>query len=146
MNKTKPGIIFLFVVLAFGVIQLNSAIAFTDGETVAIALEKESINLTAPFVITNATMYRDGGTISVIIEDSQKRIFPICLDGRTKIPESERYLYANAVHPDETNNKVLVGSDTEKAILSILKSAKIVSASADAESLVRVLIDKIENK
>ncbi|MCX5701810.1 MAG: hypothetical protein NTW64_02370 [Candidatus Omnitrophica bacterium] len=146
MNKVKPGIIFLIIVLAFGLIQLNAAIAFTDGETVTIALEKETINLTAPFVITRATMYRDGGTISIIIEDSQKNIFPICLDGRAKIPEAQRYLYANAVHPDETNNKVLAGSDTEKSILNILKSAKIVSVGTDVENLVRAVIEKIENK
>ena len=148
MKKEQMQILLLVVMLALSMMLASSLSAFEQDEAVTIALEGKSITLYAPFEITRTIMFRDGGTIAIVIEDSAETSLPFCLDGRIKRPSPLRYLYIGAAHPSDAKaEQVPISSAAEKTILTILKSATISEPGPNArEDLVEIVIEELENR
>jgi hypothetical protein len=93
-------------------------------------------------------MYRDGGTIAIVIKDGKGSVFPFCLDGRIKRPTKLRLVYVKTLHPGDAGAKqVPPGSAAEKSILKILKSAKIGDSTPPVDkALVTTVIGELENR
>ena len=92
-------------------------------------------------------MYKDGGTIGIVVRDAKGISLPLCYDQRIKVPEGERFVYVGATHPSESSAaKVTPGSATEQALLRILTSAEIASPSPRIrEDLVQAVIVKLKS-
>ena len=148
MKKEQMRILLLVVMLALSMMLASSLSAFEQDEAVSIALEGKSITLYSPFEITRTMMFRDGGTIAIVIEDSAGVSLPFCLDGRIKRPSPLRHLYIGATHPSDAKaEQVPISSAAEKTILTILKSATISEPGPNArEDLVEVVINELENR
>jgi hypothetical protein len=148
MKKEQMRILLLVVMLALSMMLASSLSAFEQDEAVSIALEGKSITLYSPFEITRTMMFRDGGTIAIVIEDSAGVSLPFCLDGRIKRPSPLRHLYIGATHPSDAKaEQVPISSAAEKAILTILKSATISEPGPNArEDLVEIVIEELENR
>jgi hypothetical protein len=145
MTNKRIKILCVVAVLALSVMQVDGLIA---SESVDIILPEETIMLYSPFEIKNAVMYRDGGTIAIVIKDGKGSSLPFCLDGRLKRPSKVRPLYVGAMHPDDAKAKqVPIGSPAEKSILKILKSATIGDATPPInKDLVTTVIGELENR
>jgi hypothetical protein len=148
MKKEQMRILLLVVMLALSMMLASSLSAFEQDEAVSIALEGKSITLYSPFEITRTMMFRDGGTIAIVIEDSAGVSLPFCLDGRIKRPSPLRHLYIGATHPSDAKaEQVPISSAAEKAILTIFKSATISEHDPHArEDLVEIVIEELENR
>jgi hypothetical protein len=148
MNKKRMKILCLIGVLAVSFIAMSSLTALGNEEAVVIQLPGEAITLSAPFEITRAVMYRDGGTIGIVVKDGTGSDFPLCLDGRIKRPTKMRLVYVKAMHPGAAGAvQVSPGSAAEHAILKILKSARIGDATPPIDKgLVATVIGELENR
>ncbi|OGP55797.1 MAG: hypothetical protein A2Y65_01740 [Deltaproteobacteria bacterium RBG_13_52_11] len=148
MTNKRMKILFLVGVLVLSVMQISSLTAFGNDEAVTISLPEETITLYPPFEVKSAVMYRDGGTIAIVIKDGKGTSFPFCLDGRVKRPSKLRYVYVGATHPDDAGAKqVPLGSAAEKSILMILKSAKIGESTPPiSQDLVATVIEELGNR
>ena len=148
MNKTRLRAMLLVIALAFGLIQLNGPMVLANDATVTVPLEGENKVLYPPFEIKGAVTAKDGGTLCITVGDSQKKLFELCLDGRMNVPLEGRYLYVNATYPDDPLAKrVLFCSEAQKAIVGILKSAKIDKTNEYAnENVVQLVIQKLESQ
>jgi hypothetical protein len=138
---------FLFVAVALaGITQCAGVIAYAQDETETIQLKQGTVTLNPPFEVTETMLYKDGGTIGIVVRDAKGISLPLCYDQRIKVPEAERFVYVGATHPSESSAaKVTPGSATEQALLRILTSAKIVSASPRIrEDLVQAVIEKLK--
>ncbi|MEJ2066475.1 MAG: hypothetical protein P8Y09_00625 [Deltaproteobacteria bacterium] len=144
MKGKELRLVFLAVALIC-FMQIPVSITSALAETETIALNKGSVTLDAPYEIKETMMYKDGGTIGIVIKDAKGISLPLCYDQRIKIPEGERFVYVGATHPSESSAaKVTPGSATEQALLRILTSAKIVSPSPRIrEDLVQAVISKL---
>jgi hypothetical protein len=147
MDKKRPLIFLLAGMLALSIMSPQGLSALDQDESVTIVLEK-NITLYSPFEITRATMFRDGGTIAIVIEDSAGVSLPLCLDGRIKRPSPLRHLYIGATHPSDSKaEQVPISSAAEKAILMILKSATMSEPGPnEREDLVEIVIEEFENR
>jgi hypothetical protein len=148
MGKKQLHILMLMSMLALSTMLAQGLIALEQDEAVTITLEGKTITLYSPFEITSAVMFRDGGTIAIVIEDDMGSSLPFCLDGRIKRPSPLRHLYIGATHPSNAKaEQVPIGSAAEKAILTILKSARIIEPGPNArEDLVHIVIEELENR
>ena len=145
MEKKQLPFVLLPVILALSVMLSHGVMA---SEATSIVLSGNTIRLYSPFEIKCAMMYKDGGTIAVIIEDGMGSSLPCCLDGRIKRPSKIRYLYIGATHPGDAKARhVPIGSAAEKAILTILQSAEIAEAGPYTRpDLVDIVIEDLENR
>ncbi|MBD3268775.1 MAG: hypothetical protein GF379_01140 [Candidatus Omnitrophica bacterium] len=111
-----------------------------------IPLAEGEVTLTAPYEIEETLMYKDGGTIGVVIKDANGILLPLCYDQRIKMPEAERSLYVGATHPsNQPASRVERGSATEGTILRILSSAEIKSSSPRVrQDLVDTILEKLK--
>ena len=148
MKKIQFYILLLMSVLAMNMILPQGLSALEPNEEVTIILQKKNITLYAPFEIIRTIMFRDGGTIAIVIEDSMGSSLPFCLDGRINRPSKTRHIYIGATHPSEPKAKqVPISSAGEKAVLTILKSATIREPGPNArEDLVEIVIVELENR
>jgi len=148
MGKKQLQILLLVVMLALSMMLAHSLIASEKDEAVTIVLQGKTIQLYSPFEIKSAMIYKDGGTIAIVIEDGMGRSLPFCLDGRFKRPSKIRLLYVGATHPSEPKAKqVPIGSAAEKAILTILQSAEIGGPNPYIrEDLVEIVIEELESR
>jgi len=148
MEKKQLPILLLVGLLALSMIPAHSLIASEKDEAVSIVLQGKSIQLYPPFEITRTMMFRDGGTIAIVIEDAMESSLPFCLDGRIKRPSKIRHVYVGATHPSDAKAKqVPIGSETEKSILKILQSAKIgESTPYIRQDLVATVIEELEKR
>lgn len=148
MKKKQLPILLFVGMLALSMIPVHSLIASEKDEAISIALQGKSIQLYSPFEITRAMMFRDGGTIAIVIEDAMGSSLPFCLDGRIKRPSKIHHLYIGATHPSDAKAKqVPIGSAAEKAILKILQSAKIGEPNPHIrQDLVATVIEELENR
>ncbi len=129
MKKSLFKNFVLAVVIVFGVMHTPALIAFGQDE-VQIDLPGKTIKLYPPFEIVQTMMYKDGGTVGIVVEDSRGVSVPFCLDGRIKVPADSRHLYIGATHPGNSKaEEVPIGGKAEKTVLKILKSAEIKSSS-----------------
>ena len=144
MKEKGLRVVFLMVALIC-CIQLPALFAPALAETETIALNKGSVTLDAPYEIQETMMYKDGGTIGIVVRDAKGISLPLCYDQRIKVPEEERFVYVGATHPSESSaTKVIRGSATAQALLRILTSAEIVSPSSRIrEDLVQAVIEKL---
>jgi len=148
MKKKQLPILLLMSLLALSMIPVHSLIASEKDEAVSIVLQGKSIPLYPPFEITRTMMFRDGGTIAIVIEDAMGSSLPFCLDGRIKRPSKIRHVYVGATHPSDAKAKqVPIGSETEKSILKILQSAKIGEPHPNIrQDLVATVIEELEKR
>ena len=148
MKKKQLYILLLMSMLVLSMILAQRLIAFEKNEEVTIVLKEKSIALYSPFDIKTAMMYKDGGTIAIVIEDSMGSSLPFCLDGRINRPSKLRHLYIGATHPSEPKAKqVPISSSAEKAILTILKDANIGEPSPYIrEDLVEIIVEELDNR
>jgi hypothetical protein len=146
MKEKGSRIVFLVIALICFV-QLPVVVAPALAETETIALNKGSVTLDAPYEIQETMLYKDGGTIGIVVRDAKGISLPLCYDQRIKVPEEERFVYVGATHPSESSAaKVIHGSATAQALLRILTSAEIVSPSPHIrEDLVRAVIEKLRS-
>ena len=137
---------FLFVALILvSIIQCASVVADAQDETETIQLKRGTVTLNSPFEVAETMLYKDGGTIGIVVKDAKGISFPLCYDQRINMPEEERFVYVGATHPSESSaTKVIRGSATAQALLRILTSAEIVSPSSRIrEDLVQAVIEKL---
>ena len=144
MKSTSLRFLFVAVALA-GITQCAGVIAYAQDETETIQLKQGTVTLNSPFEVAETMLYKDGGTIGIVVRDANGISLPLCYDQRIKVPEEERFLYVGATHPSESSAaKVTRGSVTEQALLRILTSAEIVSPSPRIrEDLVQAVIEKL---
>ena len=144
MKSTCLRFLFVAVILA-GIIQCADIIAHAQDQTETIQLKQGTVTFNPPFEVTETMLYKDGGTIGIVIKDAKGISLPLCYDQRIKVPGEERFVYVGATHPNESSAaKVTRGSATEQALLRILTSAKIASPSPRIrEDLVKAVIDKL---
>jgi hypothetical protein len=140
----RKGLRFLFFAVALaGIIQFAGVIAYTQDETATIQLKQGTVTLNPPFEVTETMLYKDGGTIGIVVKDAQGISLPLCYDQRIKVPENERFVYVGATYLHEaTAKKVERGSATEQALLQVLSSAKIAGPHI-RQDLVQVVIGKL---
>ena len=148
MKKEQVRILMFVGLLALSIMSAQSLIAWGQDKAVTIALQERNITLYSPFEIIGTTMFRDGGTIAIVIKDSAGVSLPFCLDGRIKRPSPLRHLYIEATHPSDAKaEQVPISSAAEKAILTIFKSATISEPGPNArEDLVEIVIEELENR
>jgi hypothetical protein len=148
MGKKQLHTLLLMSILTLSMILTQSPIALEQEDAVTIILQEKNIILYSPFEITRTMMFRDGGTIAIVIEDGMGISLPCCLDGRINRPSKLRHLYIGATHPSEPKAKpVPIASAAEKAILTILKHATITEPGPNArEDLVEIVIEELENR
>ena len=148
MKKERMLILLLVVIVALSIMSAQGLSTVGHNEAITIALDGKSITLYAPFEITRTMMFRDGGTIAIVIEDSTGISLPFCLDGRIQRPTPLRHLYIGARHPSDAKaEQVPINSATEKTMLTILKSATIREPGPQArEDLVEIVTEKLENR
>ena len=148
MKKERMRILLLVGVLALSIMSAQSPLAWEQDKAVTIVLQEKNITLYSPFEITRAMMFRDGGTIAIVIEDSAGISLPLCLDGRIKRPSPLRHLYIGATHPSDAKaEQVSISSAAEKAILAMLKSATISEHDPQVrEDLVEIVIEELKNR
>lgn len=148
MKNKQLQILLLMSILALSMILTHNLKALEKDEAITIILQEKNITLYAPFEITRAMMFRDGGTIAIVIEDGMGISLPFCLDGRIKRPSPLRHLYIGATHPSEPQaEQVPIGSAAEKAILTILKEATMSEPGPHSrEDLVELVIEELENR
>ena len=145
MKRTCLRLLFVAATLT-GILQCAGLIAYAQNETETIPLKQGTVTLNPPFEVTDTMLYKDGGTIGIVVRDINGISLPLCYDQRIKVPEEERFVYVGATHPSESSAaKVTPGSATEKALLRILTSAKIASPSPRIrEDLVQAVIAKLK--
>lgn len=148
MKKKQLAFLLLIGLLTISVLLPHSLVASESYKAVSIVLQGKIIQLYPPFEIIKTMMYRDGGTIAIVIEDGKGNALPFCLDGRIKRPSKIRHLYIEATHPSNAGaQQVPAGSDTEKFILKILKSAAIDESTPHIrQELVATVIEELENR
>jgi len=114
-------------------------------QTETIALNQGSITLHAPYEIKETMMYKDGGTIGIVVKDSKGVLLPLCYDQRIKVPKEDRFVYVGATHPDQSSaTKVARGSKTERALFRVLTSAEIISKSPRIrKDLVQTVVEQL---
>jgi hypothetical protein len=147
--KNKQIRILLFMsILTLSMILTQTPIALEQEDAVTIVLQEKNIILYSPFDITRTMMFRDGGTIAIVIEDGMGISLPCCLDSRINRPSKLRHLYIGATHPSKPKAKTVpIASAAEKAILTILKHATITEPGPNArEDLVEIVIEELENR
>ncbi len=148
MNNLKQRIIFLFIALILSIIHLSAGVLLANDAAVTVSLENETINLNPPFEIKSAMTAKDGGTLSIVVEDGQKNSLHLCFDNRLSVPQESRYLYADATYPDDAQAKrVPFCSEAQDSIVAILKSAKIDESNVSAnKNVVQGMIQRLENQ
>ena len=148
MKNKQIRILLLMSILTLSMILTQSPIALEQDVAVTIILQEKNIILYSPFEITRTMMFRDGGTIAIVIEDGMGISLPCCLDGRINRPSKLRHLYIGATHPSNAKaEQVPIASAAEKAILTILKHATITEPGPNArEDLVEIVIEALENR
>ncbi len=91
----------------------------------------EIFEIALPVKILSAFMYRDGGTIAVILEDNQKKEFEFCLDRRMREMKIEDlgkelepyYFYIGSTYPEKEGSvKIPYAGEEEKELLKMLES------------------------
>ena len=140
-------ILFAAVILVFTIACINTNYVFAGDEAVEIGLKEGSIKLYPPFEVTSAGLYKDGGTIAIVVEDARGVSFPFCLDGRIKVPQDQRHIYVGATYPSYTKAcRVPIGGKEEKAILQILKSADFRESRTVRGDLIKAVIEKLQSR
>ena len=128
--RIRGSKLLFFAVFIFAAYTSSIVIAPVLAQTETISLNKGSVTLDAPYEITETLMYKDGGTIGIVVKDSKGISLPLCYDQRIKVPKESRFVYVGATHPDESSaKKVIRGSESARALFKVLTSAKIVSQS-----------------
>jgi len=126
INKFKILLIGSIFIVCFMIV--NNSDVYARVKDISIPLL--SINMYPPFELESSGIYKDGGTIGIIIKDSKGTLLPLCYDGRIKTPLGKRYLYVGATNPNSSKAKrVIKGSATEESILKILKNVTILKPS-----------------
>lgn len=140
-------VITLITALVFSVLLIGNSCLFAAGECFQILLKDGAVTLQPPFEITSAGLYKDGGTIAIVVEDGKGVSLPLCLDGRIKVPQDQRYIYVGATYPTNAKAKqVPMGSTTEKDILKILKSAKYRESRMVRGDLIQSVIERLSSR
>ena len=140
-------VLFAAVILVFTIVCISTSYVFAGNEAVKIGLKEGSIKLYPPFEVTSAGLYKDGGTIAIVVEDGRGVSFPFCLDGRIKVPQYERYVYVGATYPTNSKAKQIpMGGKDEKAILKILKSAKFRESRMVRGDLIKTVIERLQSR
>ena len=139
--------LFLTAVLVYS-LQVPAIASSTVAQTETISLASGEVNLVAPYEIEETLIYKDGGTIGIVIKDANGLLLPICYDQRIKVPEGERFFYVGATRPGNAPAvKVNRGSDTEQALLRILSSAEIKNPSPRIrQDLIDTVIGKLKGQ
>jgi hypothetical protein len=147
MKSSALRFLFSVFVLA-GIALFASTGTYAGGDAVTIELKKGSVTLNPPFEVEETLLYKDGGTIGIVIKDSQGISLPLCLDGRIKMPAEDRHVYVGATYPDESSAlRVTSGSANQKTLLELLQSAKITNPSPRIrEDLVKAVIAKLKGQ
>lgn len=148
MNKKQLIWLFLIGLLVMSMIQVNGAMAGRCNDAIHIVLPNETVALYPPFEIVSTVMFRDGGTIRIVVKDSTTKCVPFCLDGRTKRPSEERQLFIGAPHPSDSKAHALpIGASAERSILRVLKTATAATASPSVRTdLVKTVIATLEGR
>ncbi len=131
-----------FIFFVQFIVMISPALAQTE----TMPLKNGNITLNAPYDIEQTMMYKDGGTIAIVIKDANGISLPLCYDQRIKIPEADRFVYVGATYPDESSAvKVERGSTTEQALLRVLTTAKITNPSPHIrKDLVQTVVEKLK--
>jgi len=128
-------------------IQLLLVLSSAQARTEIIPLKNGNVAFDAPYVIEKTMLYKDGGTIAIIMRDAKGISVPVCYDRRIKVPESERFVYAGATYPGKSSaTRIERGSPAAHALLKILSSATIPSSPHIRQDLVRAVIAKLSGK
>jgi len=136
---------FLITALVIGIISISNSAVLGAGDCFQILLKDGAVTLQAPFEITSAGLYKDGGTIAIVVEDGKGVSLPLCLDRRIKLPENQRYIYVGATYPTNSKAKqVPMGGKTEKVLLKILKSADFRESRTVRGDLIQAVIDTLQ--
>jgi hypothetical protein len=78
--------------------------------------------LQAPIHLDELFVWRDGGSLGFKLSDANGRHLAFCVDGKFKSPTAG-YFFLNVTYADQNGGQKLdLGSDTEKVLMSYLKS------------------------
>jgi len=84
--------------------------------------QREQLSLKRPVTLTEIRRYRDGGSLGFALTDRNGKTLTFCVDYRIG-SKTIGYTFIGAMHPTYGGaQKVPIGSQTEKALLLLLKS------------------------
>jgi len=145
--KGKESKFILLTAVFICLMQLPFAIPPAQAQPEIISLNNGIVAFDAPYVIEETMMYKDGGTIAIVIRDAKGISLPVCYDRRIKVPEADRFVYAGATYPDKSSaTRVKRGSPTAQALLKILTSATIPPSPNIRKDLIQAVIAKLSAK
>jgi hypothetical protein len=125
------------------------------GETVK-RVESLVGNLAAPVKVRGVEIFRDGGTVAVLLQDAGGRFFLFSLEkyyDRDMGEFKPGYIYVGVIHPSENaesrygvKRRLPMSSDEEKALLSLLQGWKEAGLSADGRAKLSSVRDLKDEK
>ena len=80
-----------------------------------------------PVELVDASVYRDGGTKSVLMRSGTGKSFSFCLDGRLQLAGATRksHVYLGARHPTHAGAELIgIGSPEEQQLVALLRQWK----------------------
>lgn len=141
---------FLSSMLIFltGIALINCLVA---NEEVEVILPKETIKLSLPIEIEDAAMYRDGGSTSITLRDSNGKTFDFVLlnPGAFYYDENPKpwHIYiGNINQPNPEENKIPIGGMEEKSILNLLEKLLAEKLSKEEQIELSEKLDYVEKK
>ena len=128
MEKRKRYLSGVIIILSVITLAINSPQVLADQTNyVEIPLSTGTFKLVKPIEIDSADMYRDGGTIYVVLKDTNGKTFPFCLDGRMqalRIFEKPRpyHIFIRVMHPSIAGaQEIPINGKEEKILLKVLE-------------------------
>jgi len=84
--------------------------------------QREQLSLKRPVTLTEIQRWRDGGSLGFTLTDRNRKILTFCVDYRIG-SKTKGSMFIGATHATHDGaQKVHIGSQTEKALLLLLKS------------------------
>jgi hypothetical protein len=104
-------------------------------------------SLKAPVLVIETIVYRDGGTIGIVLKDKTGRLFSCCVEGRDNVNNGNIFINANHVSHKEAI-KVPGNSEAEHLLLKVLNDiAGTLKEDDNAnKSMVISFIDKVKKR
>ncbi len=97
-----------------------------------------NLDFEVPVSVKNVVLYREDGTIGVVIVDGKRREFSFCLEKTFIKPSESQSIYLGVVHPSlDGARRIKIGALEEKVLMKVLEKwmRKIVSEEKQAEFL-----------
>lgn len=80
------------------------------------------LNVVGPMVIEDVLLYRDGGTIGIMIKDAQDQYVSFCIDFGMG-SKTQGNIYYGATHPEDDDAQLILDEDFEQQLIDVVVAA-----------------------